>query len=387
MTRWPALRRAFARVGPSALPVVVLAGIGLLAALFGTFLHVAPNRLLSGHASSPHTWELALAWTLALGCAIPHWRGERVSVGLLAWVAVAGLPLLAGLDAQAISGHVPPAARIQLGAGFWLMWLAGALLLLDRLRPARRIVQAVAWSTALLAIVAMTMTGVLDGLALIREYRAQRAPFADALATHLMLAATTLVLALLIGAPLGWWAWRTRRAGGVFLGVLAFLQTVPSLALFALLIGPLSWLAQAWPALGALGFGGTGAAPAIVALVLYALLPVVRYTIAGLDAAPDNARDAARGLGMSRGQVLTRVQLPLGWPVLLAGLRIVAVQTIGLAAVAALIGAGGLGRFVFLGIGQGATDMVLLGTLAIIVLALAIDFLFQALLALTEPTA
>ena len=122
-------------------------------------------------------------------------------------------------------------------------------------------------------------------------------------------------------------------------------------------------------------------------MVLYALLPVVRYTVAGLDAVPSDAREAARGLGMSRLQLLWRVQLPLGWPVLLAGLRIVAVQTVGLAAVAALIGAGGLGRFVFLGIGQGAIDMVLLGTLAIIALALTIDFLFQGALALAERPA
>jgi len=121
----------------------------------------------------------------------------------------------------------------------------------------------------------------------------------------------------------------------------------------------------------------------VFALWLYALLPVVRYTVAGLGAVPDDARDAARGLGMSRLQVLWRVQLPLGWPVLLAGLRIVAVQTIGLAVVAALIGAGGLGRFVFLGIGQGAIDMVLLGTLGIIVLALTVDLAFQVVLALT----
>jgi osmoprotectant transport system permease protein len=206
----------------------------------------------------------------------------------------------------------------------------------------------------------------------------------DALLTHLTLAATTLVLALLIGAPLGWWAWRTRRTDGAAVGVLAFLQTVPSLALFALLIGPFAWLAHAWPALGALGFGGTGAAPAVFALVLYALLPVVRYTMTGLGAVPADAREAARGLGMSRLQLLLGVQLPLGWPVLLAGLRIVAVQTIGLAAVATLIGAGGLGRFVFLGIGQGANDMVMLGTLAIITLALAVDLLFQAVLAMTE---
>lgn len=373
--------------GTSALPVIVLTTLGLLATLFGAFLHIAPNRLLSGHAYSPHAWVLATIWVVALVCAVVRLPGQRTLVGLLAWLAITGLPLLAGLDARAWLVHAPASTRVQLGAGFWIAWLAGALLLLDRLRPARRGVQVVAWLAALVAIVSMGKAGLLDGLALVREYGAQRAPFADALLTHVELAAVTLIVALLIGAPLGGWAWRTQRGGGALVGVLAFLQTVPSLALFALLIGPFAWLAKAWPALGAIGFGGTGAAPAVCALVLYALLPVVRYTVAGLDAVASDTLEAARGLGMTRWQVLARVQLPLGWPVLLAGLRIVAVQTIGLAAVAALIGAGGLGRFVFLGIGQGATDMVLLGTLAIIGLALVVDFLFQGLLALTEASA
>ncbi|UPG89413.1 ABC transporter permease [Luteibacter aegosomaticola] len=341
------------------------------------FLHIAPNRLLSGHPASPHAALMALAWLVA--AAAGFWRGGTA----VALVLIIGLPFLAGYEATQLLQHAPPTTRIQLGAGFWTQWLAAALLLLDRLHHLRVAWRTTAWCLVASAFVAGAMAGAFNDIALVREWQAQRGAFADALATHGVLSLVTLGLALVIGSPLGYIAWRQRRAGGALLGVLAFLQTIPSLALFALLIGPFAWVARQWPTLGALGFGGTGAAPAVFALVLYALLPVVRYTVAGLDAVPDDAREAARGLGMSRGQVLWRVQLPLGWPVLLAGLRIVAVQTIGLAAVAALIGAGGLGRFVFLGIGQGATDMVLLGTLAIIVLALAADLLFQGLMALT----
>lgn len=371
-------------MSPRALPVIVLACIGLLAALAFPFLYVTPNRLLSGEPHSPHVVALALVWLLIVGLGVTPVSGSRGVVAVLAWGLIAGLPLLASMDARMLLLAAPPSARVPLGAGFWLMWLSASLLLLDRLRELRRAARMSGWITLVVALVGMGMAGAFDTLALAREFHAQRGPFMDALLTHLTLAATTLLVALVIGAPLGWWAWRTRRADGAVVGLLAFLQTVPSLALFALLIGPFAWLAHAWPALGALGFGGTGAAPAVFALVLYALLPVVRYTIAGLGAVPADARDAARGLGMSRLQLLSRVQLPLGWPVLLAGLRIVAVQTIGLAAVATLIGAGGLGRFVFLGIGQGANDMVMLGTLAIIALALAVDLLFQAMLALTE---
>lgn len=371
-------------MNPRALPVVVLACIGVIAALAFPFLYVTPNRLLSGEPHSPDIVALALVWLLIAGLGVMPVQGSRGVLAVLAWGLIAGLPLLASMDARTLLLAASPSARVPLGAGFWLMWLSASLLLLDRLRELRIAARMIGWITLVVALVGMAMAGAFDALALVREFHAQRGPFMDALLTHLTLAATTLVLALVIGAPLGWWAWRARRADGAVVGLLAFLQTVPSLALFALLIGPFAWLAHAWPALGALGFGGTGAAPAVFALVLYALLPIVRYTIAGLGAVPADARDAARGLGMSRLQLLSRVQLPLGWPVLLAGLRIVAVQTIGLAAVATLIGAGGLGRFVFLGIGQGANDMVMLGTLAIIALALAVDLLFQAMLALTE---
>lgn len=371
-------------MNPRALPVLVLACLGFLAAIAAPFLYVTPNRLLSGEAHSTHVVALGAAWFVLAVLGVLDIKGSRVAVAVLAWALVAGLPLIASMDARALLVAAAPSARVPLGAGFWVMWLSASLLLLDRLRGLGMWGRAVAWTGLLAALIAMSASGAFDTLALAREFHAQRGPFMDALVTHLTLAATTLVIALVIGAPLGWWAWRARKTDGAVVGVLAFLQTVPSLALFALLIGPFAWLAQSWPALGAIGFGGTGAAPAVFALVLYALLPVVRYTIAGLGAVPPDAREAARGLGMSRWQLLARVQLPLGWPVLLAGLRIVAVQTIGLAAVATLIGAGGLGRFVFLGIGQGANDMVMLGTLAIIALALAVDLIFQAMLAFTE---
>jgi osmoprotectant transport system permease protein len=145
---------------------------------------------------------------------------------------------------------------------------------------------------------------------------------------------------------------------------------------------PLSALATAVPRLAALGVGGVGPAPAVVALVLYALLPIVRNTAAGLAGVDRAVIDAARGMGLTRHQLFWQIELPLALPVLLAGLRIVVVQTIGLAVVAALIGAGGLGTFVFEGLGQYALDLVLLGALPAIFLALAADFVLQTLAAM-----
>jgi osmoprotectant transport system permease protein len=161
--------------------------------------------------------------------------------------------------------------------------------------------------------------------------------------------------------------------------ILSLVQTIPSIALFGLLIGPLTALSETFPWLREIGVRGIGYTPALIALVLYSLLPIARNTEVGFLGVPPAVVDAARGMGMTGFQIMTRVSIPLALPVLLAGLRIVTVQLIGLTVVAALIGAGGLGSFVFAGLGQYATDLVLLGALPAILLALAADFLLQIL--------
>jgi osmoprotectant transport system permease protein len=379
------------------LALALLSLTGVLAMLAAGFLRLAPNRLLSGQAimlwqTAPRgaSLGLMLAWlALLAGSLLPPHRWLSLLGALLAGLLLIGMPALAGLAAHDLALHAATQARVQLGAGFWLMTLAAALLMLDRLRrlDLHRGIRLLWPLIVLTALVALALAGVFDALALSREYIIQREPFQQALVRHLLLVLMALVSALLIGVPLALWAHRRARFAGALLGTLNLLQTVPSIALFALLIGPLAWLAQHAAWLQARGIGGTGMAPAVIALCVYALLPVVRSVLSGLDSVPPAALDASRGMGMGRGQILRDVQLPLAWPILLAGLRIVTVQSIGLAAVAALIGAGGLGRFIFLGLGQGANDLVLLGTLAIIALALAADALFQGLQVLTERRA
>ena len=127
-----------------------------------------------------------------------------------------------------------------------------------------------------------------------------------------------------------------------------------------------------------------GAAPALVALYAYSLLPVVSNTVVGLDGVPRQAVDAARGMGMTNGQRLARVELPLAFPVVLTGIRIVLVQNIGLATIAALIGGGGFGVFVFQGIGQTAMDLVLLGAVPTVALAVGAAIVLDALVEMSE---
>ncbi|RZK96942.1 MAG: ABC transporter permease, partial [Methylobacterium sp.] len=193
---------------------------------------------------------------------------------------------------------------------------------------------------------------------------------------HVGLVLGALGPALLIGVPLGVAAQRWAALRRVAFPVLNLIQTIPSIALFGLLIGPLAWLGTMIP-----GVSGIGAVPAILALVLYSLLPIVRNTVEGLDGVPRAVRTAALGMGMSPAQTFLQVDATLALPVLLSGLRVTAVQAVGLAAVSALIGAGGLGAIIFQGLFANALDLVILGALPVIVLAVTADLVFRLLTA------
>ncbi len=177
---------------------------------------------------------------------------------------------------------------------------------------------------------------------------------------HLYLVAVSTGLAILIGVPLGVLltrrpAWRTP-----VLGVANVLQTIPSLALFGFLI-PLPFI------------GGIGATTAIAALVVYALLPIVRNTYTGIAGVDPAVREAGRGMGMTDWQLLAQVELPLGGGVILAGVRVATVVSVGTATIAAAIGAGGLGVYIFRGVAVVDDTLILAGALPAALMALAAD--------------
>jgi osmoprotectant transport system permease protein len=184
---------------------------------------------------------------------------------------------------------------------------------------------------------------------------------------HVYLVAISTGAAIAIGVPLGILLTRRPAWRGPVLGLANVFQTVPSLALFGFLI-PLPFI------------GGIGARTAIVALVLYALLPIVRNTyeaIAGVDPA---VREAGRGMGMTDGQLLRLVEVPLGLGVMLAGVRVATVVSVGTATIAAAIGAGGLGVYIFRGVATVDDTLILAGALPAALMALGAD----ALLGLAE---
>ncbi|HYN62864.1 MAG TPA: ABC transporter permease, partial [Rubrivivax sp.] len=365
--------------------VLALLVAGLAAALLGLpLLTIAPNRLVSGRgvnllALASGAWLLAPPLLLlATTVMVRPRRALYVVCAATAGVWLLALVAFAGAEAARQAALLPELARISLGGGFWLaLWLGWAVYAdaLRRAAPPRGAARA-AHALLLLSLAGLLYSGALDALSLLKEYANRQDVFQAALGRHLQIVATTLAAALVVGLPLGLAAARRPRLARPLFALLNGVQTVPSIALFGLLIGPLAWLGQAWPGWG---LQGIGLLPAVIALTLYALLPIVHGVVSGLQQVPPAAIDAATGMGMSRRQRLWQVELPLALPVLHSALRLTTVQLVGLAVVAALIGAGGLGAIIFQGLLSSALDLVLLGVLPVVALALAIDAAFGLL--------
>ena len=364
--------------------VIAGAAVGL------SFLAFAPNRLLSGVGvplwtvlAQPRDGAalLPVAVLLAAPFLPPSRAASFASVGAGTLFA-AGLVWLAGQHATLLAATAAPAARTSFGAGFWVMAAAALLATFDGVRrlglpPLSRF----AIGGGVAALVALQLwSGHLDQLSILKEYANRRDVFAAAVLRHGVLVTTSLVPTLLIGVPLGVLAHRSRRVGELVFPVLNIVQTIPSIALFGLLIAPLSALATLLPGMG---ISGVGPLPAVIALTFYSLLPIVRNTAVGLDGVPDAVRQAARGMGMTPRQIFLRIDAPLALPVFLSGLRVTLVQAVGLAAIAALIGAGGLGSIMFQGLFANALDLVLLGAVPVILFAVAADAVLTLAIALT----
>ncbi|MDJ3774939.1 ABC transporter permease [Salmonella enterica] len=328
--------------------VLLLLVVLTLLAVALPFINYAPNRLVSGEGRQ--LWEIwpATIWMLTgAGCALftlCFVPGKRGSVLTLMMAQTLFIVMLWGVGRAAtqLAQEGSPLARTSLGSG---LWLGLGLMLLACSDAIRRITVGPLWRWLLHAQIvivplALLFSGTFDNLSLLKEYTNRQDVFDAALVQHLMLLAGTVLPALAIGLPLGVWCYFSASRQGPVFTVLNVIQTIPSVALFGLLIAPLAGLVKQFPWLAEFGVAGTGMTPALIALVLYALLP-------------------------------------LALPVFLRSLRVVMVQTVGMAVVAALIGAGGFGALVFQGLLSSAIDLVLLGVIPVIALAVVIDALFD----------
>lgn len=381
-------------------PVLALyVAVAIGASMGLPFVRVAPNRLLSGdpiflgdvlqRQGSPLVVALVLAVFTLLVFAIgqPQRRLTQALVSVAMAASLAGLWLLASQVSSSVSPVDHPLERTALGAGFWtlaaLTWLT-ALDAVARLNLATlpRLIVHIAGCLPLLLSLSEG-----QNLSLAKEYANHSDVVGPAVVRHLQIVLLAVVPAVVIGVPL---AWRMSRSAVLRQGLfplLNLIQTIPAIALFGLLMAPLAWLAVQLPMLGSAGIRGVGMAPAVLALFLYSLLPIVRAALAGLEQVPADTIRAARAMGMSPWQIFWQIELPLELPVLLIGVRTALVQTIGLAAVCALIGAGGLGQIMFDGLFSAANELVILGVMPIVLLAMLADSFFQILETLLKTPA
>ncbi|MEO9340272.1 ABC transporter permease [Mesorhizobium sp. SB112] len=369
---------------------VIIAALAAYASLIAPLATFRANRIIAGEPRSllealPPSGGWALLVIIAVATLIalfktPTWLRLAASI-----VALAALAFSIGISADFLTPSDNNYARVSPASGFWLLLFSFSLLMTDalarlKLSPLMRIAVLV---VAALAIFLLLVSGSWDGLSILKEYSSRADTFWNEASKHVTLALGSLAAAVIVGLPLGIVCHRVPRLRDAVLNVLNIVQTIPSIALFGILIAPLGWIALNVPGAAAIGIRGIGTAPAFVALFLYSLLPVVANTVVGLAGVPREANDAARGVGMTSRQRLFGVEFPLAFPVILTGIRIVLVQNIGLATIAALIGGGGFGVFVFQGIGQTAMDLVLLGAVPTVALAFAAAIILDAIIELT----
>ncbi|HEY5540024.1 MAG TPA: ABC transporter permease [Coriobacteriia bacterium] len=350
--------------------VIALAG-GLLLPL----VEFRANRIVSGDLHS--TWDAAgpvgwlllalLAASLAAAWLPRAIRGSALLAGGVASLS-AWLLALGGAAGRLMPGG-GSSARVSVASGAWLMLVGIAVIWFQGSRAVR-------WQWARVAAVAVTLAatlaawfvGGLPNLSLVTEYYRQDA-FWMLTYSHIGLSIGGTAIAVMLGVPLGIAAARTAIVRSTVIPVAGIIQTIPSLALYGLLIVPL----------GMLGLPTLGAVPTLIALTLYALLPIVRNTYLGVSGVDPAIVDAGRGMGMRRSELLLRVELPLALPLLLEGVRVSLVMTVGVAAVMAIASAETLGRLIFEGWGETAVDLVLLGAIPMVVISIIADQIMRIL--------
>ncbi|MFN4209446.1 MAG: ABC transporter permease [Devosia sp.] len=371
--------------------------LGVLIALIAAVGAVLPfalfraNRIVLGDPLSlldalPGAAGAVLSGVLLAGFVTALLRFPVVTKLVVGFLVLAVLFVFIGWSASHLTPEGDTFARVSPGAGFWLLVFAFALLVTDaltrlRFAPLVRIGILLAVSVAMALLL---WSGSWNDLSMLKEYATRAPAFWAEARTHLALAFGSVAIAGAVGLPLGILCYKVRPLRAAVLNILNIVQTIPSIALFGLLIAPLAWVAANVPGASAIGISGIGVAPAMVALFAYSLLPIVSNTVVGLQSVSPAAVDAAKGMGMTGAQRLMGVELPLAFPVILTGIRIVLVQNIGLATIAALIGGGGFGVFVFQGIGQTAMDLVLLGAVPTVALAFAAAVVLDALVEMTS---
>ncbi|MBN1320764.1 MAG: ABC transporter permease [Thermoleophilia bacterium] len=370
--------------------------IGAFALAFGPFVSFRPNRVVDGIGASAIDafdatgWAVLILWCVAAFAVLAPQgagRGHRPLMqtlfgtgrGVLASGAFILALAEAGRVASTFAEEQGSAARTSFGWTFYLFLFALFLVLYAASTETRhRLGRTAVGGVLLLGIVLLAVFGTLDELGVIREGALARGTFLRELTRHLFYALGATVSATILGIPLGIACARSRKAETAIMGVLNLGQVLPVLAFVGIMIPVLGTISDRLAGLKSLGISGIGWAPVMVVLLVYALFPITRNTLVAIQQLDPPVLDTAKGMGMGRWRSLREVELPLAFPIVLAGIRIALVQSTAGAIIAAFVGGGGLGTIMFMGLEQTSMDLVLVGVVPIVALALFFDTLLRA---------
>ena len=356
------------------------------AALFFPYVQFRPNRVLTGEslrllkAAGKQGILLVLVMLLLslLMTLMPRkLRLPRATIPLAAFF-VSLLSLSVSARLLSAGNEV---ARVSMGSGFYIS-IAGVFLMFSAARGEiadRKGLYKGMMPALLLVFFVLLFSGAFDALSVMREYFNRREAFLGQVARHLALASSAVGMAALLGIPLAFVLFSRKRLERAVFFFVNLGQTIPTLSLLGLLMVPLGYLGQRSGLLRDLGVSGVGFWPAWIALFIYALFPVLHNALAGLQMVDPAVTEAARSVGMTKNQVFYKVQIPLAVPLMVSGVRTSLTQSMGNAVLAALIGGGGLGSLIFLGLAQSAPDLILLGTLPLVMMTFLIDALLHKL--------
>lgn len=358
---------------------LTLAVLGLVLLPLGTF---RPNRVVRGIPLNAVTLLegkslIAAVVVLVIAAGLYVFRDRiRNSMGLyvVPWllVFVPGLLMLLLSQASPVGESFDmEVARISLSSGFWLLF--AGILILQSGAPRGGILLTL---TVLFAI-AVPGVGLTPHLALYKEFVNIEVTFYAELRRHLTLSLTSAAVALLPGILLGYVCHRHQRLREWILGAVNLFQVAPTLSLLGLIMIPLTYLSRNVSLVADLGIRGVGFAPAFIVLTLYCLLPITANAFSGFDQVEAAVVDSAVAIGMTKRQIFRQVLLPLALPVIFSGIRTAVTQNVGNTILAGLIGGGGMGALIFLGLSQSATDLVILGTIPVVLMALILDVVFK----------
>lgn len=362
--------------------LLVLTFLGLATLIFMPIVTYKPNRISQGvqYGSIEYLGVsviiIAILWVMLVALSFYTKNKKDLIVFIVSALLFVGL----FWSIQLKSGNYieSPAARISLSSGFYIQMFILYMLFSTYTEKIKgyKILKTIGFLSIILSLGFLFSQGAFKDFSIIKEFNSKQSQFFNNLRIHAILTFASVITGAIIAIPLGFLAYSKKRLEGKIMLPLSIIETIPSLSLFAIFLVPLSGLGK----LGffkAIGVSGIGWAPAYLALTLYTLLPIGRNTLTGFYSVDRNIIQAAKGMGMSNSQILREIELPLAFPVIFTGVRIAFIQTIGGAVLAGLVGGGGMGTFVFLGLGEASPDLILLGVLPIVFFTIILDYFLK----------